>query len=796
MFKIRLSQAARVVALSGLVFAGVAAESADPPKAPTTPNFRKRPARIAIQSSIESASKTQSTFSNPDPAKTVKGCFELNLGTQQFPGPVPAFPIVTGTPVTPTVFELLCYNGKPVGPTITVKRGDKFCIRVANNLIPKNPVPTNTFVLFPPSKTGEQPHDFCITNLHTHGLHVRPDGKHDNIFQQIAPFQHLTLHYEIGGMHPAGTFWYHPHHHGSVAYQVSNGLAGALIVEGAPDDAWHQTGHYDVEDFPEIKAASDSMHQKIIVLQLYNFRTGTDPNLPQGQTVGRIDAGTIYNIKPTAYNCEAIRLNDVSPHPTPDTTPSTGQATAINGVINPIITMAPGEVQRWRLIHAGWDLDRYLQFVDANDQPAPLWKFNEIALDGLATGDIEEKAIVEIAPGQRSDVLIQVPKSIPRDTVFYLKQSFVPLTAAAHSEAQDPLYLAKIVVTGTPLDMQLPDKTQPAVRDKLLKCRPFTDIKPGDLSKPVDGKPVVLRFMAYDGAQNVPSGDTPYYTINDKTFHARPPMRIPIGTAQQWTLVAAESSHPFHIHVNAFEVISHKDASGVERHPKQLHQWRDTLFLKEKEEYTIRSRFQDFVGDSVLHCHILDHEDQGMMMCLRFYDPTGKLQPVGPGCPPQTLKQTKVPAPALKLSDVAGRPTSLTDLRGRKVVLVFFLGLGCEHCTGQLRQLLQEARQMKGLDAEIVAISGEPIPDVERARKVLDFSATDRFHLLVDPESQAFRVFQCYEQNELHHGLFLIDGNGIVRTSYIGIAPFTDTTAVLNAVRQLPIGADQEVTNR
>jgi FtsP/CotA-like multicopper oxidase with cupredoxin domain/peroxiredoxin len=793
MFKIRLSQAARVVTLSGLVLVSAAAESADQPKVPTTPNLRKRPARIAIQSTIESARKTQSQFRNPDPAIPVKGCFELNLGTQQFPGPIPPLPTLSGDIVTPTKFELLCYNRKSVGPTMTVKRGDKFCIRVANNLVPKNPVPTDTLVMFPPSKSGEQPHDFCVTNLHTHGLHVKPDGTHDNIFQQIAPFQHLTLHYEIGGMHAAGTFWYHPHHHGSVAYQVSNGLAGALIVEGSPHDEWHKTGHFDLEDFPEIKAASDDKHQKIIVFELYNFRIGTDPHLPADQTVGRIDASTIYNIKPTAYNCEAIRLNDVTPHPTPDSTSTTGQVTAINGVINPIITMAPGEVQRWRLIHAGWDLDRYLGFVDDNDQPSSLWKFNEIALDGLATGDIEEKTAVEIAPGQRSDVLIQVPKSIPPGTVFYLKQSDVPLTAAPHSEAQDPLYLAKIVIQGTPLDMQLPDKTNAAVRDKLLKCRPFADIAPGELSLPPDGKPVVLHFKAYDGAQNVPSGDTPYYTINNQTFHSQPPMRIPIRTAQEWTLVAAESSHPFHIHVNAFQVVWYKDTMGVE-HP--MNQWRDTLYVKEKEAYKIRSRFQDFVGDSVLHCHILDHEDQGMMMCLRFYDPKEKLKPEGPGCPPQTLKQTKVPAPALKLSDVAGRPTALTDLRGRKVVLVFFLDLGCDHCTGQLRQLLQEARQAKGLDAEIVAISGEPIPDVERARKVLDFSASDRFRLLVDPESQAFRAFQCYEQNELHHGLFLIDGNGIVRASYIGNAPFADTSAVLSAVRQLPIGSDQAVTNR
>ncbi len=287
---------------------------------------------MAIQSTFHLARLSKNAFRAPKQAPVVKNCQELVLGVGQFPN----------AQGSPNQFQLLCYNGEPVGPVLKVKRGKKFCIHVTNALKPTGTASPATLVLFPPSKNAEQPHDFCVTNLHTHGLHVSPDANSDNIFQSIEPGKDFKFDYSLDGCHPAGTFWYHPHNHGSVAYQLSNGLAGALIVEGSPHDKWHQTGHYDLEDIPEIKAASEDAHQKVMVLQLYNYRVGSDAT-----PTGRIDTSLIYNVEPTAYNCDAINLTSATP-------PATGQVTAINGVINPVIQMAPGEVQRWRFIHAGW----------------------------------------------------------------------------------------------------------------------------------------------------------------------------------------------------------------------------------------------------------------------------------------------------------------------------------------------------------------------------------------------------------------------------------------------------------
>src|SRR5262249_47264204 len=81
------------------------------------------------------------------------------------------------------------------------------------------------------------PHGFNTTNLHTHGLHVSPNGNSDNIFLAVDPLvkKQVTYKFAIPADHPAGTFWYHSHKHGSVGYQLASGMAGALIVEGGQD---------------------------------------------------------------------------------------------------------------------------------------------------------------------------------------------------------------------------------------------------------------------------------------------------------------------------------------------------------------------------------------------------------------------------------------------------------------------------------------------------------------------------------------------------------------------------------
>lgn len=90
-------------------------------------------------------------------------------------------------------------------------------------------------------------------------------------------------------------------------------------------------------------------------------------------------------------------------------------------------------------------------------------------------------------------------------------------------------------------------------------------------------------------------------------------MTSQIGTAEEWTLHVPDMSHggveghPFHIHTNSFEVIS---INGVEQEPGTI---QDTIWVPRNSEVVIRIRFKEWTGKAVYHCHILPHEDTGMM---------------------------------------------------------------------------------------------------------------------------------------------------------------------------------------
>jgi L-ascorbate oxidase len=128
-----------------------------------------------------------------------------------------------------------------------------------------------------------------------------------------------------------------------------------------------------------------------------------------------------------------------------------------------------------------------------------------------------------------------------------------------------------------------------------------------------------------------------------------------LGGIDEWTLRSNFVSHPFHIHVNPFQIVKiiapdgktdvsapgavdnfGKDQNGNPvvdpQYPGLKGVWKDTLFIKNvangggpSGEYTVvvRPRYERYIGDFVLHCHILDHEDQGMMQNIRIAVPDG-----------------------------------------------------------------------------------------------------------------------------------------------------------------------------
>jgi peroxiredoxin len=258
-----------------------------------------------------------------------------------------------------------------------------------------------------------------------------------------------------------------------------------------------------------------------------------------------------------------------------------------------------------------------------------------------------------------------------------------------------------------------------------------------------------------------------------------------VNSAEEWTLTAGESSHPFHIHVNPFQIVSRTDSKG---NTTVMNVWRDTLYINEWETYRIRSRFLDFAGLSVFHCHILDHEDQGMMMPLKFFKQNEGL-PAQVICkdlqPPATkLLSSAIPAPPMTLVDVGGSSRELTSFQPHNVALVFFQGAECSHCAAALADLLRQIRETVGLNVEIVAVSSRRVADQARTLKSLGALASDKFHLFVDESHGTFRDFGCYSGGP-RHGVFLVDESGVIRYKYVGERPFGDTRQVVERLREL-----------
>ena len=161
-------------------------------------------------------------------------------------------------------------------PLIEARPGETVRINF-RNLLPAEANCTHT-----PETMNNPDQKACYndTNNHFHGGWVNPDGISDNVLRVLKPHPtHLyEYEYNIPQEHPAGTFWYHPHVHGSTAIQVGSGMAGALIIRGdrwpvAIDDVAFTPGDIDV-----LLRTSDgqAIPDKVFLLQQIQYACGQD----------------------------------------------------------------------------------------------------------------------------------------------------------------------------------------------------------------------------------------------------------------------------------------------------------------------------------------------------------------------------------------------------------------------------------------------------------------------------------------------------------------------------------------
>ncbi|HEX4434987.1 MAG TPA: multicopper oxidase domain-containing protein [Acidimicrobiales bacterium] len=473
----------------------------------------------------------------------------------------------------PQMVHTYTFDGIVPGYTWELAAGDQLQVDLTNHLAPVAP---------PNPMRMDRPHEWTNTNLHTHGLHVSPSGISDNIFLDIPSGE--TQHYEIDipPDHPGGLFWYHPHRHGAVTQQVRAGMAGALIVRGA------------IDQVPEVSAAQE----KVMVMQ--SIELGDD-----------------------------FQLLDPIPDPTKTQAffPRTKVLYTVNGVLNPKVTMYPGEVQRWRILNAAEG--KYLS-LRLDKHP-----FHTLAWDGLTLGAPDVVEDLMLSAGNRVEVLVKAgqpgtyaltltPGSSQKPNIPGMPESasahdaikvtdlatmgpgaMASMIPAANMPDMNPIpgelevrSILTVEVVGSGPDMALPatlpafDPPMPAIARK----RQFAFTVQRDSSN---------EFISF-GVDGIPFDPN------------RPPYQVPLGTVEEWTLVNAhdpklmDHAHVFHIHVNSFKL------TKINGRPVPTPMWRDTFVLTKKtgDSLTFEMNFTDYRGKFVEHCHVLGHEDLGMMSAI------------------------------------------------------------------------------------------------------------------------------------------------------------------------------------
>lgn len=469
------------------------------------------------------------------------------------------------------IVNLRSYNGNLVGPTLRAKPGDRLEM-IIKNMLPLNPPMDPQDIL--------DHREFNTTNLHTHGLHVSPEEISDNVLRKMAPdpdSEGYRVIIDIPKKHPAGTFWYHPHVHGSTAIQVSSGMAGALIIEGGLDEV------------PAIKAAEE----KILVLQQISY-----------DTQGRIESFE------TSLGFQGGKSQWLNLH----------RQHTINGQLYPTLTMRPGEMQRWRLIHAGVEetimatlygpSKEELESIEIIkerilEEELKQIPLHEIAEDGLALGKIDDWQQIELQPGYRSDILVKLEK----EGFYYLLDDSSDENTSLSGNVESEKPLARIHVQGEQMNMDLPDTAE------LAPLRPFPDIQDDE----VTGYQSVVFCMceAPDPQDPTHTKNKLVFTVNGNTFdEKRPPRLLKLNAVEEWEVSTDINSlapfHPFHIHVNPFQFVR------LGPDGKREIVWKDTLIIRQGTPQKLRMRYQDFHGTFVMHCHILGHEDQGMMEAVKI----------------------------------------------------------------------------------------------------------------------------------------------------------------------------------
>eukprot|EP00751_Fragilariopsis_kerguelensis_P029014 CAMPEP_0170922326 /NCGR_PEP_ID=MMETSP0735-20130129/10390_1 /TAXON_ID=186038 /ORGANISM="Fragilariopsis kerguelensis, Strain L26-C5" /LENGTH=828 /DNA_ID=CAMNT_0011321731 /DNA_START=128 /DNA_END=2614 /DNA_ORIENTATION=- len=452
-----------------------------------------------------------------------------------------------------TKIQSRLFNEKLPGPTIKIKPGETLKVQFKNELTLQD----GTVSCY--ADDGTVTNEYCEpdhTNLHYHGYVGSGEKPSDDVEMRIAPESQYSYMSYFKKDHMPGTHWIHAHPHGASVLQVGGGAAFALIVEDDPD-------RYPIPK--EVEHANDV----ILVVQHFD----AEYMATRGAFGGSNDDTVFKVVDPPAGTSGSFQL--------------------VNGQYQPTHYIKPGEWQRFRVIYAGWNpqsLDLMFSHNKHDDKHDEKCETFLLAKDGIYINDYpRDLEFFPIPPAGRADIMVRCTNE-GTYTVNHFgdKKLFTIVSEGPRVKSEEP---TANYFNSTFWLNNLPQYLQD-VRNETAGhgCRCPTRL----------------------------SGRN---RINGKTYEPHAVLHtIKLGEVIERNL-GGVSFHPYHQHVYPFQVTKGFDKNEWTNASLDSTRggyfkngdWHDVIKTGYQREITIKYHPQKVLGKMMIHCHILDHEDHGMM---------------------------------------------------------------------------------------------------------------------------------------------------------------------------------------
>jgi FtsP/CotA-like multicopper oxidase with cupredoxin domain len=499
-----------------------------------------------------------STITNPSALFSVGGVLTVNLAYQ--------------TAMDAQGRTLYCFTtlDGTESPTLHVNPGDHLIINVKNDLPAPATASEMQMATNAATVCGDTTMDASSVNIHYHGTNTSPACHSDEVIHTlINSGETFTYDVAFPSDEPPGLYWYHPHVHGISEPAVQGGASGAIIVDGIED----------------IQPAVAGLPQRVFMIR--DQQVAGNP-MPGG--------------KVPSWD---VTINYV-PIPYPALTPA-------------VIDMEPNERQFWRVANASADTILDLRVVyDGKPQPIRLVALDGVPVgsqDGTARGKLITLTHLRLPPAARMEFIVRGPSRKVKRAQFMTEA--INTGPFGDNDTQRALANIEPVGDNPGQDARVSDKVVKPWRQRFegLADAPVTATRNLYFS---ENASQTQFFITVDGANPVVfSPDNP------------PAIETTQGSVEDWTIEnRSQENHEFHIHQIHFMVRSQNnfEQNGSKPIPAlqgQLLDMIDIPFWDGNRHHpypsvTVRLDFrgQD-IGDFVYHCHILNHEDQGMMAIIR-----------------------------------------------------------------------------------------------------------------------------------------------------------------------------------